>query len=136
MPTQNGQAPGKVSMSGGWTWAIPQKAKNADLAWEFVKTMQTPQNAAKWDVVGAQIAVREDVAKDPTYLKSMPGIDFFTGLVQYTHYRPALPVYPQVSTAIGEAMEKVTTGDGSPESAAKEYDEQLKTLVDGAVVTK
>ncbi|MFF1967411.1 ABC transporter substrate-binding protein [Streptomyces sp. NPDC058232] len=136
MPTQNGQAPGKVSMSGGWTWAIPQKAKNPDLAWEFIKTMQTPQNASKWDVVGAQIAVREDVAKDPAYLNSMPGIEFFTGLVQYTHYRPALPVYPQVSTAIGEAMEKVTTGDGSPESAAKEYDEQLKTLVDGAVVTK
>lgn len=26
MPTQHGQAPGKVSMSGGWTWSIPSKA--------------------------------------------------------------------------------------------------------------
>ncbi|MFK4223330.1 extracellular solute-binding protein [Streptomyces sp. NPDC019890] len=136
MPTQNGQAPGKVSMSGGWTWAIPQKSKNADLAWEFIKTMQTRANAVEWTIVDAQIAVRKDVAADPRYLRSMPGIDFFTGLVQYTHYRPALPVYPQVSSAIGEAMEKVTTGDASAKDAAKAYDDQLKTIVDGAVVTR
>ncbi|MFE2496043.1 ABC transporter substrate-binding protein [Streptomyces scopuliridis] len=136
MPTQHGQAPGKVSMSGGWTWAIPSKAKNPDLAWEFITMQQTKENAVEWDVVGAQIAVRKDVAADPRYLKSMPGIEFFTGLVEFTHYRPALPVYPQVSTAIGEAMETVTTGDGSPEQAAKEYDDQLKTLTDGAVVSR
>ncbi|MFI8433045.1 ABC transporter substrate-binding protein [Streptomyces sp. NPDC079020] len=134
MPTQHGRAPGRVSMSGGWAWAIPRKAKNPDLAWEFIKTLQTAENAVRWDVVGAQIAVREDVARDPEYLRSMPGITFFTALVGHTHYRPALPAYPQVSTAIGEAMEKVTTGDGSPGSAAKEYDEQLRTIVGDAVV--
>lgn len=136
MPTQTGQAPGKVSMSGGWAWSIPQKAKNPDLAFDFIRTLQTAENATQWCVVAAQIAVRKDVAADPKYLKSMPGIDFFTGLVQYTHYRPALPVYPQVSTAIGEAMEKVTTGDASAADAAKAYDDQLKTIVDGAVLTK
>ncbi|MEV6783850.1 ABC transporter substrate-binding protein [Streptomyces sp. NPDC051098] len=136
MPTQNGQAPGQVSMSGGWAWSIPQKAGNADLAFEFIKTLQTAENATQWCVVAAQIAVRKDVAADPKYLRSMPGIEFFTGLVQYTHYRPALPVYPQVSTAIGEAMEKVTTGDASAAEAAKAYDEQLKTVVDGAVVSR
>ncbi|MFD9222227.1 extracellular solute-binding protein [Streptomyces sp. NPDC060064] len=136
MPTQNGQAPGKVSMSGGWAWSIPQKSKNPDLAFDFIKTLQTKENATQWCVVAAQIAVRKDVAAEPKYLKSMPGIDFFTGLVQYTHYRPALPVYPQVSTAIGEAMEKVTTGDASAAEAARAYNDQLKTIVDGAVLTK
>ncbi|MER5885601.1 ABC transporter substrate-binding protein [Streptomyces sp. NPDC001941] len=136
MPTQHGQAPGKVSMSGGWAWSIPAKAQNPDLGWEFVKALQTPANASRWCVVGTQIAVRKDVAADPAYLRSMPGIRFFTGLVPYTHYRPALPVYPQVSTAIGEAMEKVTTGDAGVAEAAKAYDEQLGTIVDGAVVQR
>jgi multiple sugar transport system substrate-binding protein len=136
MPTQNGQAPGEVSMSGGWAWAIPQKAGNPDLAFDFVKTMQTPQNAAHWDVVDAQIAVREDVAANHEYLTSMPGIEFFTKLVQHSHYRPALPVYPQVSAAIGDAMESVTTGDAGPAAAAKTYDGQLKDIVQGAVVNK
>ncbi|GAA1150391.1 extracellular solute-binding protein [Streptomyces hebeiensis] len=136
MPTRTGRPPGKVSMSGGWAWAIPRRANNPDLAWEFLKTMQTKDNAVRWDIVDAQVAVREDVAADRRYLTSMPGIEFFTGLVRHTHYRPALPVYPQVSAAIGEAMETVTTGDGSPEQAAKEYDAQLTTLVDGAVVKR
>ncbi|MGO4753180.1 extracellular solute-binding protein, partial [Streptomyces sp. 2MCAF27] len=136
MPTQNGQAPGKVSMSGGWTWAITAKSKNPDLAWKFIEQMQTKKNAVEWCVVDAQIAVRKDVAKDPRYLSAMPGITFFTNLVKYTHYRPALPVYPQVSSAIGEAMESVTTSDTSPAKAAESYGDQLKTIADGATVAK
>ncbi|WP_065964729.1 extracellular solute-binding protein [Streptomyces sparsogenes] len=136
MPTQSGQAPGKVSMSGGWTWAITAKSKNPDLAWKFIEQLQTEKNAVEWCVVGAQIAVRDDVAQDPRYLSSMPGITFFTKLVKYTHYRPALPVYPQVSTAIGEAMESVTTGDASPGEAAKSYGDQLDSIADGATVAK
>ena len=136
MPTQHGQAPGKVSMSGGWTWAIPAKAANPDLAWEFIEVLGTKENAVRFNIANAGIAVREDVAEDPRYLESMPGIVFFTGLVEHTHYRPALPVYPQVSTAIQEAMEAVTTGDSSPGEAAREYDGQLESITDGAVVSR
>lgn len=136
MPTQNGQAPGKVSMSGGWTWAIPAKAGNPDLAFEFVKTMQSKANAQKWYIANSGIAVREDVAADPAYVKAQPGIKFFTDLVASTHYRPAYPAYPKVSTAIQEAMEGVTTGDVSVEDAAKAYDEELRSATDGQVIEK
>ncbi|MFE2645563.1 extracellular solute-binding protein [Streptomyces nigra] len=136
MPTQHGQAPGKVSMSGGWTWAIPAKAGNPDLAFEFVKTMQTKANAKKWYIANSGIAVREDVAADPAYVDAQPGIKFFTDLVASTHYRPAYPAYPKVSTAIQEAMEGVTTGDASVEEAAKVYDEELESATDGQVIEK
>ncbi|GAA0486171.1 ABC transporter substrate-binding protein [Streptomyces olivaceiscleroticus] len=136
MPTQNGGAPGKVSMSGGWTWAIPAKAGNPDLAFEFIKTMQTKKNAQKWYVANSGIAVRKDVAEDPEYVKAQPGIKFFTDLVAHTHYRPAYPAYPKVSTAIQEAMEGVTTGDTSVAEAAKTYDEELDSLTNGEVVKK
>ncbi|MFF8954310.1 extracellular solute-binding protein [Streptomyces sp. NPDC014894] len=136
MPTQYGQSPGAVSMSGGWAWSVPAKAGNADLAFAFVETLQTRANATRWCVVGAQIAVREDVAADPGYRDSMPGVEFFTGLVRYTHYRPALPVYPRVSAAIGEAMERVTTGDASAAEAARAYDERLEEVTDGAVADR
>ncbi|MCQ4214487.1 extracellular solute-binding protein [Streptomyces longispororuber] len=136
MPTQNGQAPGKVSMSGGWTWAVPSKAANPDLAFDFIKTMQTKANAQRWYIANSGIAVRKDVAADPAYVKAQPGIKFFTDLVASTHYRPAYPAYPKVSTAIQEAMESVTTGDASVDKAASAYDEQLKTAADGKVVNK
>ncbi|MFC9062080.1 extracellular solute-binding protein [Streptomyces sp. NPDC057074] len=136
MPTQNGQAPGKVSMSGGWAWSIPAKAANPDLAFEFVKTMQTKANAQKWYIANSGIAVREDVANDPAYTAAQPGIKFFTDLVESTHYRPAYPAYPKVSVAIQEAMEGVTTGDLSVEEAARGYDEALKEATDNQVVSK
>ncbi|MEU2916282.1 extracellular solute-binding protein [Streptomyces massasporeus] len=136
MPTQHGQAPGKVSMSGGWTWSIPAKAGNPDLAFEFVKTMQTKANAQKWYVANSGIAVREDVAEDPAYVDAQPGIKFFTDLVSTTHYRPAYPAYPKVSTAIQEAMEGVTTGDTSVEEATGSYTDALKDATDNQVIER
>ncbi|KUN57645.1 sugar ABC transporter substrate-binding protein [Streptomyces canus] len=136
MPTQHGQAPGKVSMSGGWTWAVPAKAANPDLAFEFIRTMQTKANAQKWYIANSGISVREDVAADPAYAKAQPGIKFFTDLVASTHYRPAYPAYPKVSTAIQEAMEGVTTGDTSVEEAARNYDDSLKEATDDQVIEK
>ncbi|MFE2567336.1 extracellular solute-binding protein [Streptomyces mirabilis] len=136
MPTQTGQAPGKVSMSGGWTWSIPAKASNPDLAFKFIETMQTKANAQKWYIANSGIAVRGDVAADPGYVKAQPGIKFFTDLVASTHYRPAYPAYPKVSTAIQEAMEGVTTGDSSVDKAASGYDEELKTATDNQVIRK
>ncbi|MEU9326285.1 extracellular solute-binding protein [Streptomyces canus] len=136
MPTQHGQAPGKVSMSGGWTWAVPAKAANPDLAFDFIRTMQTEANAQKWYVANSGISVREDVAADPAYAKAQPGIKFFTDLVASTHYRPAYPAYPKVSTAIQEAMEGVTTGDTSVEEAARNYDDSLKAATDDQVIEK
>ncbi|MFF4831699.1 extracellular solute-binding protein [Streptomyces sp. NPDC001315] len=136
MPTQHGQAPGKVSMSGGWTWAIPAKAGNPGVAFDFVKTMQTKANAQKWYIANSGIAVRKDVAADPAYVKAQPGIKFFTDLVASTHYRPAYPAYPKASTAVQEAMEGVTTGDLSVDKAASGYDETLKEVTDDQVVEK
>ncbi|MET7940561.1 extracellular solute-binding protein [Streptomyces sp. NPDC005302] len=136
MPTQHGQAPGKVSMSGGWTWSIPAKAGNPDLAFDFIKTMQTKANAQKWYIANSGIAVRKDVAEDPAYTQAQPGIKFFTDLVASTHYRPAYPAYPKVSTAIQEAMESVTTGDSSVDKAAGAYDEELKSATDDQVTRK
>ncbi|MDG4863792.1 extracellular solute-binding protein [Streptomyces sp. T-3] len=136
MPTQNGQAPGKVSMSGGWTWSIPAKAANPDLAFKFIETMQTKANAQKWYIANSGISVRADVAKDPEYVKAQPGIKFFTDLVSATHYRPAFPAYPKVSVAIQEAMEGVTTGDASVDEAAKGYDEELESVTKGEVIKK
>jgi multiple sugar transport system substrate-binding protein len=123
-------------MSGGWTWAIPAKAANPGLAFDFIRTLQSEDNARKWYIANSGISVRKDVAADPAYADAQPGIRFFTGLVATTHYRPAYPAYPKVSTAIQEAMESVTTGDQSVDKAAGGYDDTLKDVTDGQVVRR
>jgi multiple sugar transport system substrate-binding protein len=129
MPTQDGGGKGKVSLSGGWTWAIPAKSKNPDAAWNLIKTLQTQKNATKYATDGAQIAVRKDVADDPGYKNSSKSTKFFTDLVSVTVYRPAYAEYPKVSNEIITAMEAVMTGQSSPDDAAKNYDEAVEGIV-------
>ena len=129
MPTQDGGGKGKVSLSGGWTWAIPAKSKNPDAAWKFIQHLQTAQNAAKYATNGAQIAVRKDVAANATYKNSAKSTQFFTDLVSVTVYRPALPEYPKVSNEIITAMEAVMTGQSPPDKAAKNYDQAVEGIV-------
>jgi multiple sugar transport system substrate-binding protein len=49
--------------------------------------------------------------------------------VANTFYRPGLPAYTQVSTAIQKAMESVTTGQASVDKAAATFDSDVKAAV-------
>jgi multiple sugar transport system substrate-binding protein len=135
MPTQHGQAPGRVSMSGGWTWAIPKNADNPDKAWELVKLLSDRQHHLKWDIDNVQIPVRPDVANDPSYKSANPTNEFFASLVPITTYRPAYAVYPRISNEIQVATEAVVTGTADVATAAKTYDEQVKAIAGDAVMT-
>jgi multiple sugar transport system substrate-binding protein len=128
MPTQNGQEPGAISLSGGWTWALSAKSANPDQAFDFVKWLQNEKNATKYTVEAAQIAVRTDVAKDPAYVKTTDKIGPLSEVVAQTQYRPAYAEYPRISNEIQVAAESVMTGQ-SPERAAQAYDRAVKRIV-------
>jgi multiple sugar transport system substrate-binding protein len=132
MPTQTGQAPGRVSMSGGWTWAIPQNSDNPDMAWEFIKLVSNRENQLRWAIDNVQIPVRTDVADDPAYAEANPSNEFFASLVPITTYRPAYAVYPRVSNEIQVATEAVLTGTDVA-TAARTYDEQVRAIAGEAV---
>ncbi|HTJ70752.1 MAG TPA: extracellular solute-binding protein [Actinospica sp.] len=117
MPTQNGQAPGSTSMSGGWVLSVGSHSANKQAAFNFVALAENKENALNYDVIASQIAERTDVASDPKYLSTNPTTGFFTNLVKVTHFRPAYPVYPQISDQIQVAMESVMTGQSSPSAA-------------------
>ncbi|HEY3871903.1 MAG TPA: extracellular solute-binding protein [Actinocrinis sp.] len=117
MPTENGQAPGSTSMSGGWVLSIGSHSADKQADFDFVSLAENKDNALNYDIIASQIAVRADVAADPKYTATNPSVAFFTNLVKVTHFRPAYPVYPQVSDQIQVAMESVMTGQSSPQSA-------------------
>ncbi|WP_354513162.1 extracellular solute-binding protein [Paenarthrobacter sp. 4246] len=128
-PTRNGQEPGGVSMSGGWTLAVGAKSKNPDLAFQFLTTALNKKNALAYDINNSQIAVRTDVAAEADYLAANPFVKDVSDLVAVTHYRPATADYPKISTAVQVATESVITGKQSPEDAAAEYDATVRKLV-------
>ena len=129
MPTQNGQGSGKVTLSGGWTWAIPKNSQNQATAWELIKLLTAKQGELDWAIKNVQIPVRKDVAKDPTYTKANPTNAFFSDLVESTIYRPAYAEYAKISLLIQQAGEKVITGSADPAAAAKFYTDGVTKIV-------
>jgi multiple sugar transport system substrate-binding protein len=129
MPTQNGQGKGYNSMSGGWTLAVGAKTKSAQASFNFISMFLNKSGSLKYDIQNSQIAVRKDVAEDPSYDASNPTFKFFSGLVAGTNYRPATSDYSQVSNAIQVAMESVMTGQQTPAQATQAYDQALISAV-------
>ena len=130
-PTQDGQAPGAVSMSGGWTLAVGAGTKEPDLAFGFLATALNKENSLAFTVESSQIAVRTDVADEPSYQDANPFVRDVSELVSVTHFRPATSDYPRISAAVQEATEAVITGARSPEQAASEYDAAVAEIVGG-----
>ncbi|AUZ35023.1 sugar ABC transporter substrate-binding protein [Arthrobacter sp. PGP41] len=130
-PTQNGQAPGAVSMSGGWTLALGAGTKEPELAFNFLSTALNKKNSLAFTVESSQIAVRQDVAAEQEYLDANPFVRDVSELVAVTRYRPATADYPRISAAVQEATEAVITGSKSPQEAAAEYDAAVAGIVGG-----
>ncbi|MEO6713918.1 MAG: extracellular solute-binding protein [Mycobacteriales bacterium] len=137
MPTQTGQEPGHISLSGGWTWAIPAKSDNSDAAWKVIQHLQNPKYSARYTNDASQIAVRKDVGDDGDYKKWTGQMGALSEVVAVTQYRPAYGEYPRISNEIQVAAESVMTGQASPEKAAKTFDDAVKRIVgDDKTVTK
>lgn len=134
-PTQNGQEPGGVSMSGGWTLAVGAQTANADLAFDFLALAVNQENALWYAINNSQIAVRTDVASEPTYLAANPFVADVTDLVDVTHYRPATSDYSKISAEVQAATEAVITGQMSVDEAAAAYDTAVEGIVGADNVT-
>lgn len=119
MPTSEGQAPGSITLAGGWALSIPSNAKNKDEAWEFIKYALGKENTKKLIIAAGNITVRADVAKDPEYT-AMPFNGIATEYLNNAEFRPAQDKYPEVSTQIQTMVESVATGT-SPADAMNKY---------------
>jgi multiple sugar transport system substrate-binding protein len=134
MPTQDGQAPGANSMSGGWLLSVGSHAKDKQAAFNFVSIFANKAHSLSYDKAASQIAERADVAADPSYTADNPSVSYFTDLVKVTHFRPAYTVYPRISDSIQTAMEAVMTGQSSVDSATKAYGQQIAGIAGASKV--
>ena len=135
IPTQNGQAPGTTTMSGGWTWAASSKSKNPDMAAKFVLYLSSKENMLKFTLVSGDIPVRNDVASDPAYTSSKPTAQFIADQVKVTHVRPSVTLYPQVSDLLAQMSDSIITGSKDAAAATTWLDGQI-TAIAGADVVK
>ncbi|MEC0371438.1 ABC transporter substrate-binding protein [Paenibacillus chibensis] len=127
MPTNKGQAPGSITLAGGWALSIPANAQHKDEAWDFIKFALNKDNTEKLVIASGNITVRADVAKDPEYTK-MPFNEISTEYLKNAEFRPAQDKYPEVSTQIQTMVESVATGTKAAD-AAKKYAQDITRIV-------
>ncbi|EPH89570.1 extracellular solute-binding protein [Enterococcus casseliflavus] len=128
MPTQNGGEPPFTTMSGGWTWAIPEKAQNKEASWRVVQALGGKEQQAARAIAEGNLTVRDDSAEIAEY-KEQPFIEQATSFLQYAHFRPADDKYPNVSVEIQTMVEAVATGSKTPEEAASDYAANVTRIV-------
>jgi multiple sugar transport system substrate-binding protein len=119
MPTEFGQAPNYVTLSGGWAYSISAKSQNKDAAFKVLEAANSAQNLALFDVLVGNIGVRKDEASQSNYAQ-VPMNPYFTSLVAFTQFRPAFTAYPKISNQVDLAMENVMSGT-SPKDAMSDY---------------
>ncbi|WP_127497547.1 ABC transporter substrate-binding protein [Paenibacillus glycanilyticus] len=127
MPTSKGQAPGSITLAGGWALSIPANAQHKDEAWEVIKFALNKENSKKLVIASGNITVRADVGSDPEYTQ-MPFNQIATDYLKNAEFRPAQDKYPEVSTQIQTMVESVASGT-SAKDAANKYAQDVTRIV-------
>lgn len=120
MPTSEGQEPSYITMSGGWTLAIPELSDQKDAAWDFIKWCMSYDQYKNGILLQGNLSTRADVGEDADYIES-PFAELATSYMEYAQYRPQNDQYTTVTTYIQTMVENVASGSLSPEEAMEQY---------------
>lgn len=109
---------------GGFGLVIPQGAKNADGAWEFIKWWTTqPENGVSFGEISGWIPANVEAANDP-YFTENPKYAAFIETLEYAKVRSRIPGASDVEgKALIPALEKFLAGEVTAEQALAEAQE-------------
>ncbi|ASA23336.1 extracellular solute-binding protein [Paenibacillus donghaensis] len=123
-PTQNGQEPGAITMSGGWAWSIPAQSQNKEEAWKFVEFLMNQENATARVVAEGNLSPRNDSVDVAGYTDRT-----FTAeaqaLLDVAKFRPTNDQYATVSAQLQSIVESVASGKLTPEAAVKQLQDNV-----------
>jgi multiple sugar transport system substrate-binding protein len=128
MPTQNGQEPGTITMSGGWAWSIPAKSDLKEEAWEFIQFLMERENSVNRTLQDGNLNTRKDAVDVEEYI-NRPFAKESQQYLETAQFRPANDKYPAVSTQIQTVVEAVATGKLTPEKAVQQYKSGVERVV-------
>ena len=132
MPTEFGQGPGNVTLSGGWSYAISSKSSHPAEAFQVLKAANSAELLAFYDTQAGNITPRKDVTAIPMY-SNAPLNPYYTSLLSFAQFRPGFPAYPKISNQIDLAMENVMSGT-SPADAMSAFSDAVKGIAGPANV--
>jgi multiple sugar transport system substrate-binding protein len=116
-----------TSFVGGSNMVVFKDSQNKEAAWAFLQYLSDPATQVKWYEEATVLPAVQAAWDDPA-LKDDKDVQMFGEQLSQTKAPPAIPTWSEVADAINQTMEKVTTGDESPEQGAQEMQQQAESI--------
>jgi multiple sugar transport system substrate-binding protein len=116
-----------TSFLGGSNVVVFNASKNKPAAWAFVKFLSDPATQALWYKTVTDLPAVQAAWDDPT-VAGDPNVKMFGDQLKDTKAQPAVGTWSEVSAAINDALEKMTTGGTEPQAAADEMQQQAESI--------
>jgi multiple sugar transport system substrate-binding protein len=109
---------------------VYKDSKNKDAAWAFVQFVTDPKIQVKWYQQVTDLPAVQAAWTDPV-VSGDANVKVFGDQLKDTQAPPAIPTWNEISTAINDQLEKVTTGATSAEAGAKAMQEKANSIGTG-----
>jgi multiple sugar transport system substrate-binding protein len=117
-----------------WT-VFNRGAGHVKSTFDFLKWFTSPKVHMDYAIKTGVLPIRVSETKLPqykTYLKRYPAVGLFVdNLRNVTKSRPAIPQYPEISKAIGQAVQAILLGKSQPKAALDAAAEQADSALAG-----
>jgi multiple sugar transport system substrate-binding protein len=122
------------TISGPDNWVLFNNGSaRAQAAWTFISWFTSPQHSLEWSQRTGDLPIRSSDLKLPgyaAYVAKYPGVaTFVQNLQNAVQVRPVTPLYPKISTAIGQAVQAVLLGKAQPAQALQSAASQVNSIL-------
>ncbi len=114
---------------GGWHIGINRYSKHKELAWAFIKFVESYQEQKNFAIHLGWNPGRTDVYNDPDVLKAAPYLKSLRAVFENAIPRPVVPYYPQLSKIIQKYVNAALAGEMSPQEALNKAQSEAEALV-------
>jgi len=123
LPTLSGTP---ISMSDGWGWVlISRDNQRRAIAADFLRAVLQPDAMAAWSQATFHLPTRRSAL--PLAIKDSDYLHFLQQTMETATPEPREPAYSQIVAALSPAIENVARGLVSPQTAAAEAAERVRT---------
>jgi multiple sugar transport system substrate-binding protein len=116
-----------TSFLGGSNMVVYKNSKNKDAAWAFVKFLSDPKTQALWYTTATDLPAVQAGWDDAT-VKADPNVAMFGAQLKDTKAQPVSATWSELSTAINDILEKMTTGGIEPQAAADQMQAKAESI--------
>jgi multiple sugar transport system substrate-binding protein len=116
-----------TSFLGGSNMVVFKASQNKDAAWAFVKFVADPKTQALWYSTVTDLPAVQAAWQDPS-VASDPNVKMFGDQLKDTKAQPVSATWSELSSAINDVLEKMTTGGMEPQAAADEMQKQAESI--------